>query len=98
MQHLTLLFLIAFAAPAGEATAEPLEPPTVLTTIRVARERDGSCSEVHAGKAGAPSVLNMTDICHGWSTTTCADKLLTRGVGVNGGSGAGASYGRKPRH
>ncbi|PZR35178.1 MAG: hypothetical protein DI526_08010 [Caulobacter segnis] len=34
------------------------------------------------GKPGGAPTLIMTDICHGWSTTTCADKLFFRGVGV----------------
>jgi hypothetical protein len=82
MRHPRLFLLMALAATAGEAMAEPLEQPTVQTALRVERERGGSCSEVHAGKPGATSALNMTDLCHGWSTTTCADKLLVRGVGV----------------
>jgi hypothetical protein len=82
MHHIRLFFLLALAATAREATAEPLEQPIVQTTIHVEREQGGSCSELHAGKPSAAPVLNMTDICHGWSTTTCADKLLVRGVGV----------------
>jgi hypothetical protein len=74
--------VVALAAGVGPAWAEPLEPPTVRTTIQVERTRDGSCSEVHAGKAGGPAPLAMTDICHGWSSATCADKLLVVGAGV----------------
>ncbi|MFT4254514.1 MAG: hypothetical protein QM608_18765 [Caulobacter sp.] len=76
------LLVIALAFGAGPARAEPLEPPTVRTTIQVERTEDGSCSEVHAGKAGGPAPLAMTDICHGWSSATCADKLLVVGAGV----------------
>lgn len=80
--HLRLVLLIALAATAGEATAEPLEPPTTKTTIRVEREREGSCSEIRAGKPGVAPVLRMTDVCHGWTSSTCDDKLLILGQGV----------------
>jgi hypothetical protein len=82
MRRISLSLLIALTATVGDAKAEPLEQPTVQTTIRIEREQDGSCSEVHAGKPGAAPVLNMTGICHGWSSTTCADKFFVRGVGV----------------
>lgn len=82
MRHPHLYFLIALTVTVNHAAAEPLEQPIVQTAIRVEREHDGSCSEIRAGKLGAAPVMAMTDICHGWSTTTCADKLFFRGVGV----------------
>jgi len=62
--------------------AEPLEQPTVKTVFQIERERGGSCSELHAGGPSAPPALNMTDVCHGWAATTCADKVMVRGEGV----------------
>jgi hypothetical protein len=82
MRKLLLPFLMALTVTVGQAAAEALEQPTVETAIRVERERDGSCSEIRAGKPGVAPVLIMTDICHGWSATTCADKLFFRGAGV----------------
>jgi hypothetical protein len=76
------LFVLALSTTAGLAAAEPLEQPTVHTTLQVERERGGSCSEVHAGKSSMSPALNMTDICHGWTSATCADKLLVHGIGL----------------
>lgn len=81
MRRLGFFLLIALAATSRSA-AEPLEQPTVQTTVRVEREEGGWCSEVQAGKPGSAPGLRMTAICHGWSATTCADKLLVLGKGV----------------
>ncbi|MBQ1561864.1 MULTISPECIES: hypothetical protein [Caulobacter] len=82
MLHPPLSLLIALTVTVSQAAAEPLEPPIVQTAIRVEREQNGACAEIRAGKPGSTPVLIMSDICHGWSTTTCADKLFFRGVGV----------------
>lgn len=76
------LALVALCAASRPAIAGPLEQPTVKTIFQIERERGGSCSELHAGRPGAPPALNMTDVCHGWSATTCADKVMVRGEGV----------------
>jgi hypothetical protein len=82
MRTARLLALVALCTSSRPAVAEPLEQPTVKTIFGIERERGGSCSELHAGRPGAPPALNMTDVCHGWVATTCADKVMVRGEGV----------------
>lgn len=72
---LSLLVLIGLSAASCPAMSEPLEQPTVKTTIQIERERGGACATLHAGKPGAPPTLNMNDVCHGWTTTSCADMV-----------------------
>lgn len=82
MRLVSFSLVIALSLLARGAKALELEQPTVRTNIRVERERYGSCSNVRAGTANAPTALNMKDVCHGWVATTCADKLLIVGQGV----------------
>ncbi len=82
MRLFALFLVIGFFGPSAVGRAEPLEQPTIMATLKIERERDGECSEIHGGvPAGQPS-LTMSGLCHGWAATSCYDKLLILGNGV----------------
>ncbi len=66
----------------GVACAEPLEQPTTRTVLQIEREAGGACSAIRGGASASRPALAMDDVCHGWSSSTCYDKLLVVARGV----------------
>lgn len=79
---LILLLLLASGGAAPAPSAEPLERPIASVTLSVRQEANGQCAEVDAGLKGRPALIRMTDLCHGWSSQSCAATLLIKGQGI----------------
>jgi hypothetical protein len=77
-----LPLLLWYAAAARPPVSDPLEAPVVAGAIRVRQEANGQCAEVDAGLSGRAPLIRMTNICHGWSTQSCATILLIKVQGV----------------
>jgi hypothetical protein len=77
-----LLLIVGLAGVSAPGFAEPLEPPLVRSTLQIDREAGGGCSELRAGPSISVPILTMKDVCHGWTTATCLDKLFVHGFGV----------------
>jgi hypothetical protein len=75
----TALALVILTTAHGAAFAEPLEPPTIKTVLRIEQEKNGACAEIRAGRSETRPALVMTDICHGWSASGCGDMLFVEG-------------------
>jgi len=77
-----LSLLLAYSGAAKAPGSEPLEAPVVSATLGLRQEANGQCSEVAVGLKGQPPLIQMRDICHGWSTQSCATILLIKAQGV----------------
>lgn len=76
------LVLLSSAGPAQVEVPEPLESPVLSATLSLRQEANGQCAEIDAGLVGKPPLIRMTDVCHGWSTQSCATILLIKAQGI----------------
>ncbi|PVM73840.1 hypothetical protein [Caulobacter radicis] len=64
------------------ASAQASEPLDSWTNVRIEQEIDGSCAEIRAGRSVDRPAMIMDDVCHGWRSETCGDRIWFQAKGV----------------